>query len=156
MFLIRSYERADLQKIFKIMHAHIQSLLGGEYSQEQIETWITYDESDAIRQNSSFINNYTLVAEVLGESVGFASLYPEQGHIQRLCVIPHPEYTQIVQALLSAMEKHVKKLNLSQITIQTPLPTQAFFQSQNFTVIDKENLPIISLDIPMLIMMKKF
>ncbi len=155
MFLIRSYEKDDLEKLFKVIHASVQSLLGGVYSQEQIDTWIAYDESDAVRQNSSFTHNHTLVAEVMGEPVGFASLYPEQGHIQRLCVMPHDEYAPIVQALLSAMETYVKKLDLQQITIQTPLPTEAFFKSQNFTVIETENLPIISLDIPMLIMIKK-
>lgn len=155
MFLIRSYEKADLAKLFNIMHAHTQSLCGEDYTQEQIEAWISFDESDAIRQNSTLSNNYTLVAEVLGEPIGFATLYPKQGHIQRLCVLPHPEHAQIVQALLTAMEKYVRNLQLEQITIQTSLSTQAFFKSQNFILIEKENLPIVSLDIPMLVMMKK-
>lgn len=90
-------------------------------------------KDEQLRLKTILINNYVVVCEILGEIVGYAIFFLEQGHIFKLQAQNSLHHKDILEALLYDIEKKAKKLQITKLTLQSNSSTNSvLFQSLGF------------------------
>ena len=81
---IRKYKSSDCQEIAELFYNTVHSINKKDYTQEQLDVWATKN-IDIEKWDTSFLKNYTVVAESNGIIVGFGDI-AEDGYLDRLYV----------------------------------------------------------------------
>jgi ribosomal protein S18 acetylase RimI-like enzyme len=127
--LIREYDRADFERLYKIDHAAFSDDIA--YSRLELQYYL---QSRKCR---------TLVSEDGGEIVGFVVGCSEPrklGHIITIDVIPHRQHQQIGSRLLDEIEQWLWRQGVEAIYLETPVDdagARGFYDKHGYFVFDR-------------------
>lgn len=113
--LIRRYKQSDLDTISNLFYQTVHNVNCADYTAEQLCAWTNSPESLKTKQEI-LSEQYTLLAEIDGETVGFGSI-DKNGCLDFLYV--HKDYQRqgVATALCDELEKTTL---LSQLTHRKP------------------------------------
>ena len=103
---IRKYKSSDCQEIAELFYNTVHSINKKDYTQEQLDVWATKN-IDIEKWDTSFLKNYTVVAESNGIIVGFGDI-AEDGYLDRLYVHKDFQRIGIATMICDKLEKKVK------------------------------------------------
>ncbi len=141
MINIRTAVSQEVDALLALLIDTIKSTCKTDYSQEQIDAWI-YSAKKEEHWNNFINHQFSLVAEINNEIVGFGSL--ENGnHIYFMYV--HKDYLGlgVASSIYKQLEKESRKLGYSQISADVSKTAVPFFASKGFEMV-KENQNIIN------------
>lgn len=140
---LRKYQKEDCLKLLKLFFDTVRNVNIKDYTQEQIAVWApdNYIEEKYERWSRTLKENFTIVAEINGEIVGFADI-ASSGYLDRLFV--HKDYQKIgiASALLNEIFNYAHKHNIKKITTEASITAKPFFEKHNFIVIQKQQVEI--------------
>ncbi|EEO36148.1 GNAT family N-acetyltransferase [Fusobacterium mortiferum] len=116
---IRKYKSSDCQEITELFYNTVHSINKKDYTQEQLDVWATKN-IDIEKWDTSFLKNYTVVAESNGIIVGFGDI-AEDGYLDRLYVHKAFQRIGIATMICDKLENKVKGKPLYTHYILTPL-----------------------------------
>ena len=103
---IRKYKSSDCQEIAELFYNTVHSINKKDYTQEQLDVWATKN-IDIEKWDTSFLKNYTVVAESNGIIVGFGDI-AEDGYLDRLYVHKDFQRMGIATMICDKLENKVK------------------------------------------------
>lgn len=135
---IRRYRSADSQILYDLFYMTVHQINKQDYSAEQLSVWAK-STIDLNKWQQSLSANYTLVAVIEEQQVGFADL-SSSGYLDRLYV--HHEYQRqgIAQALVTALEQYGENQGLTQITVAASLTAKPFFLKNGYHVVSEQHV----------------
>ena len=135
--LLRRYRPADCETLADVFHASVHAIDEADYSVAQLDAWAS-GSVDLEKWNASFLDHFTVVAEVDGVVAGFGDV-DETGYLDRLFV--HPEYQRrgIASAICDALEASVSE-TVSAITVNASITACGFFERRDYTVVRRQEV----------------
>ncbi len=132
MFVIRSYQDEDFEKVLKMHEETVRTINAKDYSSEQIEAWATKDERDIASWRQALASSYSVVAESQGHLVGFANLFISQGYIDRLYM--HKDYQRqgIARGMYNTLEAKAIESKIALLTVEAAITSRPFFEKMGF------------------------
>lgn len=129
---IRKYKSSDCQEIAELFYNTVHSIKK-DYTQEQLDVWATKN-IDIEKWDTSFLKNYTVVAESNGIIVGFGDI-AEDGYLDRLYVHKDFQRMGIATMICDKLENKVKGKPLYTHASITAKP---FFIKRGYKVIKQQ------------------
>lgn len=130
---IRKYKSSDCQEIAELFYNTVHSINKKDYTQEQLDVWATKN-IDIEKWDTSFLKNYTVVAESNGIIVGFGDI-AEDGYLDRLYVHKDFQRMGIATMIFDKLENKVKGKPLYTHASITAKP---FFIKRGYKVIKQQ------------------
>ena len=130
---IRKYKSSDCQEIAELFYNTVHSINKKDYTQEQLDVWATKN-IDIEKWDTSFLKNYTVVAESNGIIVGFGDI-AEDGYLDRLYVHKDFQRMGIATMICDKLENKVKGKPLYTHASITAKP---FFIKRGYKVIKQQ------------------
>ena len=131
--IIRQYKNEDCDIVSKLFYETVQSVNTKDYTSEQLSVWANNVDSLKIRRNY-LLEQYTLIAEINGEIVGFGSI-DKLGYLDLLFV--HKDYQKqgIATALCNELEK-----GFSVINTFASITAKPFFENRGYSVVKAQEI----------------
>ncbi|MDE7256967.1 MAG: GNAT family N-acetyltransferase [Clostridia bacterium] len=131
--IIRQYKNEDCDIVSKLFYETVQSVNTKDYTSEQLSVWANNADSLKIRRNY-LLEQYTLIAEINGEIVGFGSI-DKLGYLDLLFV--HKDYQKqgIATALCNELEK-----GFSVINTFASITAKPFFENRGYSVVKAQEI----------------
>ena len=133
--LIREYKPSDCEALAKLFYDTVHSVNTKDYTDEQVSAWAT-GEVDLTAWDNSFLEHYSIVAEVDGVIVGFGDI-AENGYIDRLYVHKDYQHKGIGTAICDELEKSV---NMNEYTVHASITAKPFFEARGYIVIKEQQV----------------
>jgi putative acetyltransferase len=137
---LRPYLAADALVLRELFAASVEELMQDDYDEEQRAAWVSVAEdedefADRLREQ------LTLVVEVDGEHMGFASM-KDNTELDMLYV--HPDYAGqgIGTALAEALEKLARKRGSKSLSVNASDTAQMFFEERGYTPTRRTTLTV--------------
>ena len=127
---IRRYRETDCLPVISMFYDTVHVVAAGDYSEAQLDAWAP-ENADFERWNRTLLENYSIVAEEIGQIVGFGDI-EESGYLNRLYVHKDYQGQGIGSALLDMLERRV---SLDRITVHASITAKGFFESKGYAVI---------------------
>ncbi|MCM1289126.1 MAG: GNAT family N-acetyltransferase [Corallococcus sp.] len=127
-FTIREYENADCSSVSQLFYDTVHAVNGGDYTKSQLAAWAPSADSLKSRADA-LIEQYTLVAELNDEVVGFASI-DKFGVLDLLFVSKEFQRRGIATALCDALEK-----DFCEISTYASITAKPFFEKRGYVVV---------------------
>ncbi len=130
---IRQYKNEDCDAVAKLFYETVHSVNAKDYTAEQLSAWTNNADSLKIRRDY-LLKQYTLIAEINGEIVGFGSI-DKLGYLDLLFV--HKDYQRqgIATALCNELEK-----GFSVINTFASITAKSFFEKRGYSVIKSQQV----------------
>jgi putative acetyltransferase len=134
--ILRTASEFDIPAISALYSETVRNVNAADYSPEQIEVWSS-SGNDSQRWKNSISEQYFVVAEIDGVTVGFCSITKE-GYLDFMYV--HKDYQRMgtAKALLDEIERKAMKQDNPQIYSHVSKTARRFFEK--FGYIHKEDL----------------
>lgn len=132
--ILREYRPEDCQELIRLFHETVRTVNAKDYSQIQIEAWLSGDRSPA-DWNESLSEHYTIVAEK-DIITGFGDI-DSSGYLDRLFVHKDFQRKKIATDICDILEKSVTS---GKITTHASVTAKPFFLSRGYTVTEKQNV----------------
>lgn len=128
--IIRQYKNEDCDTVAKLFYKTVHSVNAKDYTAEQLSAWANNADSLKIRRDY-LLKQYTLIAEINGEIVGFGSI-DKLGYLDLLFV--HKDYQNqgVATALCNELEK-----GYSDIKTYASITAKSFFESRGYVVVNE-------------------
>ena len=126
---IRKYKSSDCQEITELFYNTVHSI----NTQEQLDVWATKN-IDIEKWDTSFLKNYTVVAESNGIIVGFGDI-AEDGYLDRLYV--HKDFQRIGIATMIC-DKLENKVKGKPLYTHASITAKPFFIKRGYKVIKQQ------------------
>jgi putative acetyltransferase len=137
---LRPFLPADAMILRDLFAGSVEELMQDDYDEDQRAAWVSIaeDEDEFI---SRLADQVTLVVEVEGEHMGFASL---KDNIILDMIYVHPHYTGqgIGTALADAVEKIAKARGAKSISVESSDTAQMFFEERGYEATRRTMLPV--------------
>lgn len=130
----KEYRPEDCQELIRLFHETVRTVNAEDYSQIQIEAWLSGGRSSA-DWNESLSEHYTIVAEK-DIIKGFGDI-DSSGYLDRLFVHKDFQRKKIATAICDILEKFVTS---GKITTHASVTAKPFFLSRGYTVTEKQNV----------------
>ena len=130
---IRRYKNEDCETVSKLFYETVHSVNAKEYTAEQLSVWANNADSLKSRGND-LLKQYTLIAEINGETVGFGSI-DKSGYLDLLFVHKNYQKQGIATALCNELEK-----DFSIIKTYASITAKPFFESRGYSVIKQQEV----------------
>ena len=127
---LRPYLPADAEILRDLFAASVEELMQDDYDEDQRAAWVSVAE-DATEFAERLADQLTLVVEVEGEHMGFASL-KDNTVLDMVYVHPHYAGQGIGTALIEALEKIAKSRGAKTISAQSSDTAQMFFEERGY------------------------
>jgi putative acetyltransferase len=135
---MRPFLPADAPLLADIFRASVEELTTDDYSQSQIEAWIS-SADDAAALAKRLGAQLTLIATLDGAPVGFASLKGNE-HIDMLYVHPAAAGRGAASMLIDALEKLAAARNAAKLTVEASDTAHDFFRKRGYTPMQRNSV----------------
>ncbi|UQZ37242.1 GNAT family N-acetyltransferase [Paenibacillus sp. PK3_47] len=138
---IRKFQGSDIHDIVSLFYGTVHTINTKDYTPDQLNAWAPLQEQQT-REDlwlESLSRNITYVAEINGETAGFADM-TEAGHIDRM--FTHKDYQGqgIASALLHVLESEAALLGLDLLDVDASLTAKPFFEHHGFRTVTEQNV----------------
>ncbi len=137
---LRPYLPADTMILRDLFAASVEELMQDDYNEDQRAAWVSIAE-DGSEFAERLADQLTLVVEVEGEHMGFASL-KDNTVLDMIYVHPHYTGQGIGTALAGAIEKIAKARGAKSISVESSDTAQMFFEERGYEATRRTMLPI--------------
>ena len=137
---LRPYLPEDAMVLRELFAASVEELMQDDYDEDQRAAWVSIAE-DEEQFTERLAGQLTLVVEVEGEHMGFATL-KDNTILDMLYVHPHYVGQGIGTALLEALEKISKARGSKLISTESSETAQMFFEERGWAATRRTMLPI--------------
>ena len=127
---LRPYLTADAMILRELFAASVEELMQDDYDEDQRAAWVSIAEDDG-EFSERLAEQLTLVVEVEGEHMGFASL-KDNSILDMIYVHPHYAGQGIGTALAGAIEKIAKARGAKTISAESSDTAQMFFEERGY------------------------
>ncbi|MDO5422993.1 MAG: GNAT family N-acetyltransferase [Eubacteriales bacterium] len=135
-YILRPYLPTDCSNLHSLYQGTIKTIASRDYTPAQITAWLNtpFDES---AWNQRFLESRTLVAEKLGEIIGFANMEPN-GYLD--CLYVHRDFQRegIAGNLVKFLENGIQGEAVETFTVYASITAKPFFESRGYRVV-REN-----------------
>ncbi len=137
---LRPYLPADASVLRELFAAGVEELMQDDYDEDQRAAWVSIAE-DGVEFAERLADQLTLVVEVEGEHMGFASL-KDNIVLDMLYVHPHHVGQGIGTALVEALEKIARSRGAETISLESSETAQMFFEERGYEATRRTTLPL--------------
>ncbi|MCX4363344.1 MAG: GNAT family N-acetyltransferase [Clostridia bacterium] len=130
-FNIRRYEEKDCVPISNLFYETVHSVNAKDYTQAQLFAWAK-NKSQLLSKNVAFLNQFTLVAEIGEDIIGFGSI-DESNCLEMLYVGKDFLRQGVATALCNQLEKGRRV-----VKTYASITAKPFFEKRGYTVV-REN-----------------
>ena len=131
---IRKYIESDIEKVIVLFKDSVVNTCKNDYLKEAIDAWIDCFDED--RLNKIFLENYSIVATIDNEIVGFGDIDIKDSYLNCLYVKPTYQRQGIATLICDKLEKQVN----SRIEVHASITALNFFLKRNYEVINKQEV----------------
>ena len=134
---LRPASAIDASRILEVIKAGISENIGGHYSLEQINSWVS--GFSVIRIQQVIADTFSLVAHLEDAIVGFGNLVEREsgeGEIDLLYVSPHQQRMGVGRLLIDALEQEAVRRHCPQITADVSLSARGLFLQMGYSICD--------------------
>lgn len=132
--IIREYSSADCAELMRLFRETVLSVCLRDYTPEQAEAWAA-GASDFQRWDAAFLSNFTLIAEMFGEIVGFGSI-DDTGYLDMLYVGKNHQREGIASAICDRLERAAD----GEITVHASITARGFFEKRRYAVVSEQQV----------------
>lgn len=132
---IRRYRPDDCEKITKLFYETVHTVNAKDYTEEQLNVWAT-GKIDLYAWNQGFLNDFTVVAILRGELVGFGNI-TRTGYLDKLYVHKNHQREGIASAICDALEKSICGCV---IETHASITAKPFFEKREYRVIKEQQV----------------
>ena len=131
---IRDYKVKDCDTVSKLFFETVRSVNAKDYSPEQLSAWASSVEDFKSRKYNALLEQRTVVADIGGKVVGFASI-DKSGELDLLFVDKDYQRQGIATALCDEVEK-----GFSVLTTYASITAKQFFEKRDYIVIKEQEV----------------
>lgn len=135
---MRPFLAADTPLLAEIFRASVEELAAEDYSDAQIEAWLTTVDDEAVF-GKRLGEQLTLIATLDGSPVGFASLKGSDG-IDMLYVHPAAGRQGVASMLVDALEKLAAARGAAKLAVEASDTAQDFFQKRGYVPVQRNTV----------------
>ncbi|MBE9165503.1 GNAT family N-acetyltransferase [Tychonema sp. LEGE 06208] len=135
---IRTYEIGDTQKIIKLFYDTVREVNIRDYTKAQVDAWAPAD-IDIESWTKSLSSKFTFVAEEGDTIAGFGEL-EANGHIDRFYCHKDFQRQGVGKLILTQIESKAQDLGLKKLFAEASITAKAFFETQGFMAIKKQEV----------------
>ena len=138
---LRPFLVADTPRLQDLYAQSIEELTQDDYDEEQRLAWISR-AADGAQFAERLQDGTTLLVEVDGELLGFASLTRDNAHIDMLHVHPYAAGQGVGAALVDALERLAGARGAKRLTVDASDTAREFFERRGYEVVRRNTFPI--------------
>lgn len=138
---LRPFLAADTPRLQDLYAQSIEELTRDDYDEDQRLAWIAR-AADGAALAARLARNTTLLVEVDGELLGFASLTPDNATIDLLYVHPYAAGNGVGSALLDALERLAKARGATALSVDASDTAEGFFSRRGYEVVRRNTIPL--------------
>lgn len=131
---IRKYIERDIDKVIVLFKDSVVSTCKNDYSKEAIDAWTQCFDED--RLDKIFLENYSIVATIDNEIVGFGDINIKNSYLNCLYVKPTYQRQGIATLICDELEKQVD----SRIDVHASITALNFFLKRHYDLINKQEV----------------
>lgn len=130
---IRNYQQSDCEAVSSMFYETVHSVNTMHYTEKQVNAWAA-SKQQLQKRHETFLNQYSLVAEIDGVIVGFGSI-DNTGYLDMLYV--HKDYQNqgVATALCNLMEK-----DFAIIKTHSSITAKPFFEKRGYRIVKKQEV----------------
>jgi len=137
--VVRSFRPGDAEALGQVFHRAVHEGAAQEYSESQRAAWSPKAPSGEIWA-ARLIDADTVVAEHLGQLVGFMSLISERRYLDLAFVVPEAKGQGVAAALYAVLEGRARAAGLTYLTVEASLLGEPFFARQGYSVVKRQSV----------------
>ncbi|WP_310829698.1 GNAT family N-acetyltransferase [Paenibacillus pedocola] len=136
---LRKFTEEDINQIVSIFYETVHSVNKRDYTGEQLHAWAPKDEEPLKLKTwkDALSHNFTYVAEIKGEIVGFSDM-TQEGHLERLFVDKDFLRQGVASALVNTLEAEARRLGLNEMDTEASITARPFFERLGYRVIQQQ------------------
>lgn len=138
---LRPFLVADTPRLQDLYAQSIEELTQDDYDEEQRLAWISR-AADGAQFAERLQGATTLLVEVDGELLGFASLTRDNAQIDMLYVHPYAAGRGVGAALAEALERLAGARGAKRLTVDSSDTAREFFERRGYEVVRRNTFPI--------------
>lgn len=127
---IRLATPADAEAIYLVHEASVRVLCAGDYTPEQVESWVRFRLVDDYRRALQAGRETTWAAVGAGRLVGYATY--EGDELMALFVDPGHARRGAGRALLATVEAEARRRGWPYVTLQSAVNSQGFYERHGY------------------------
>lgn len=131
--IIRKYEPSDCKITAELFYNTVHSINKKDYTEEQLDIWAN-KYIDLEKWNNSLLKNYSVVAIINNEIVGFGDI-DNSGYLDRLFVHKDYQRKKIGKSIVENLEK---SNNFYKLTTHSSITAKPFFENLGYSVVKKQ------------------
>ena len=131
---LRDYTVNDCDAVSRLFFETVHSVNAKDYSPEQLSAWVSSAEDFKNRRYDSLLEQRTVVADIGGKVVGFASI-DKSGELDLLFVDKDHQREGIATALCNEVEN-----DFDIITTYASITARPFFEKRGYVVIEEREV----------------
>jgi len=141
--IIRRFQEEDTPAVMRLFFETVHAVNCADYSAEQLDAWAPQplEEMDQRRWSTTLRNNFTFVAELKGDVIGFGELEPN-GHIDRFYCHKNFQRQGVGILILRAIEDKAELLQLERLIAEVSITARPFFASKGFREICEQEVEV--------------
>ncbi|MCI8815018.1 MAG: GNAT family N-acetyltransferase [Lachnospiraceae bacterium] len=132
--ILRKYKSSDCPHLAKLFYETVHAVNAKDYTQEQLHAWAN-GHINLAQWDASFLDHYTVVAVSDTAYIGFGDI-DQTGYLDRLYV--HKDYQR--QGIAAAICQELEHAVSGSITVHASITAKAFFTSQGYRTMKKQQI----------------
>jgi putative acetyltransferase len=134
---VRKFRLDDAEEIVELFRGTVHNVNSRDYSDEQLEAWAPA-QIDFETWRASLAKNFSVVAEIAGQIVGFADL-ADNGCINRLFVHQDFQRGGIASRLLITLERAARRAGLTRLVAEVSITARPFFAKHGYLLLAEQH-----------------
>ncbi len=152
--IIRPYHADDLTPVLDLFYQTVHTINAADYNADILNAWAP-KELDRTQWQATLANNYTLVAIIDNQIVGFGTLHDER-YIHYLFVHTDFQGKKIGSSIFDSLENFARQQGIKTLKAEATITSKPFFEKKGFTVIRQQKTRVKGQNIINFVMEKSF
>lgn len=132
---LRGYRPADGAALAALFYDTVHTINAADYTREQLDVWAD-GKMDLSAWNASFLEHFTVVAELDGRIAGFGDI-TQEGYLDRLYVHKDTQRCGIARMICDSLEAHC---TAKEIETHASVTARPFFEKRGYCVIREQQV----------------